>query len=78
MAQDPPDYVAAAPVEPTEPRREGFLPIQTNAFDRVFIGIVVFVALHLLWMRFLEPAGLSLYIATVISVALGALIVARG
>ena len=34
--------------------RTGFLPIHTNAFDRVFIGTVIFVALHLLWMRFLE------------------------
>lgn len=75
---DRPDYRAAAPVEPTLKRRPGFLPIETNAFDRVFISIVVFVALHLLWMRLLEPAGLSLYIATAISVALGALIVARG
>jgi predicted small integral membrane protein len=33
--------------------RTGFLPIHTNAFDRVFIGTVIFVALHLLWMRFL-------------------------
>ena len=75
---DLPDAEAAAPVAPTLPRRIGFLPIQTNAFDRVFIGVVLFVALHLFWMRFLEPAGLSLYIATAISVALGALIVARG
>ena len=73
-----PDRVAAAPVEPTLKRRPGFLPIETNAFDRVFISIVVFVALHLLWMRLLEPTGLSLYMATAISVALGALIVARG
>jgi hypothetical protein len=29
-------------------------------------------------MRFLEPAGLSLYIATAIWVAIGAWIVARG
>ena len=75
---DLPDSEAAAPVAPTLPRREGFLPIETNAFDRVFIGIVLFVALHLFWMRFLEPAGLSLYIATVLSVVLGALIVWRG
>jgi predicted small integral membrane protein len=67
-----------APVETTEPRRQGFLPIETNAFDRGFIGVVVFVAIHLLWMRFLEPAGLSLYIATVLSVIVGAFIVARG
>lgn len=55
----------------------GFLPIHTNAFDRVFIGVVVFVALHLFWMRFLE-AELSLYFATALSVVLGWLIVARG
>jgi predicted small integral membrane protein len=55
----------------------GFLPIQTNAFDRVFIGTVVFVAIHLLWMRFLE-AHLSLYVATALSLALGWLIVRRG
>jgi predicted small integral membrane protein len=73
-----PDSQVAAPVEPTQPRRIGFLPIETNAFDRVFIGIVLFVALHLFWMRFLEPAGLSLYIATVLSLVLGALIIWRG
>ncbi len=32
--------------------RRGFLPIETNGFDRVFIAVVVFVALHLFWMRF--------------------------
>jgi predicted small integral membrane protein len=75
---DAPEPQFSAPVEATEPRRRGFLPIETNAFDRVFIGVVLFVAIHLLWMRFLEPAGLSLYFATAISVTLGALIVARG
>ncbi len=75
---DLPDADVAAPVEPTQPRRAGFLPIHTNAFDRVFISVVLFVALHLFWMRFLEPAGLSLYIATALSIVLGALIVWRG
>lgn len=75
---DPPDAVVAAPVEPTAPRRQGFLPITTNGFDRVFISVVIFVALHLFWMRFLEPAGLSLYIATALSVVIGAIVVARG
>ena len=60
------------------PKRRGFLPIRTNAFDRGFIGVVVFVALHLLWMRILEPLGLSLYIATAISIVLGVIIVKRG
>jgi predicted small integral membrane protein len=73
-----PDSEVAAPVEPTQPRRIGFLPIETNAFDRVFISVVAFVALHLFWMRFLEPMGLSLYIATALSILLGALIVWRG
>lgn len=75
---DPPDRAVAAPVEPTLPRRPGFLPIETNAFDRVFIGIVLFVAIHLVWMRLLEPLGLSLYIATAISAVVGAIIVSRG
>jgi predicted small integral membrane protein len=57
--------------------RTGFLPIHTNAFDRVFIGTVIFVALHLLWMRFLE-AHIPLYVATVIPLWCGAVIVARG
>ena len=75
---DLPDTPIEAPVEPTIPRRQGFLPIETNAFDRVFIGVVLFVAIHLVWMRLLEPAGLSLYIATAVSMVLGAFIVARG
>lgn len=72
---DLPDVALAAPAAP---KRRGFLPIKTNAFDRVFIGVVLFVAIHLFWMRFLEPAGLSLYLATALSVAAGAAIVARG
>lgn len=61
---------------PATPRR-GFLPIHTNAFDRVFIAVIVFVAVHLLWMRFLE-ASLPLSLATVLSLVIGAVIVARG
>ena len=57
--------------------RVGFLPIQTNAFDRGFISVVVFVAIHLFWMRFLE-ADLSLYFATALSVVAGWFIVTRG
>ncbi|MEZ5669442.1 MAG: DUF2160 family membrane protein [Alphaproteobacteria bacterium] len=58
-------------------KRPGFLPIVTNWFDRLFISVVLFVAIHLLWMRFLEQA-LSIYVATALSVALGVLIVSRG
>jgi predicted small integral membrane protein len=57
--------------------RRGFLPIETNAFDRVFIAVLVFVALHLFWMRFVE-AALPLGVATVLSLILGTIIVARG
>jgi predicted small integral membrane protein len=58
--------------------RSGFLPIHANAFDRGFIAVVLFVAISLLWMRFLEPLGLSLYISTAISVVLGYIIIKRG
>ncbi len=60
-----------------EEERRGFLPIHTNAFDRGFIGAVLFVAIHLLWMRFVEHL-LPLPVATVISLALAAIIIARG
>ena len=60
-----------------QPPKTGFLPIHTNAFDRGFIGVVLFVAIHLFWMRFLE-ASIPLYVATVLSVILGAVIIARG
>jgi predicted small integral membrane protein len=57
--------------------RSGFLPIKTNTFDRYFISVVCFVAIHLLWMRFLE-ANLSIWIATALSLILAAIIVTRG
>ncbi len=58
--------------------RKGFLPIYTNTFDRIFISVVCFVAIHLFWLRFVEPAGLSIYIATVLSLVLAVLIVRKG
>ncbi|WP_181705552.1 DUF2160 family membrane protein [Chthonobacter rhizosphaerae] len=61
---------------PPEPRR-GFLPIHTNGFDRVFIAVVLFVAIHLFWMRFLE-ASVPLSVGTVLSVIVGAVVIARG
>lgn len=63
------DEVVSAPVEhPTDhSRRRGFLPIDTNAFDRLFVGVVGHVALNLLWMRFLE-AYLPLWIATILGI----------
>ena len=66
-------------VTPTQPQdRRGFLPIDTNWFDRIFISVVLYVAIHLLWMRFIEPQDVPLWIATVISIVLAALIIRRG
>ncbi|KAA1180148.1 hypothetical protein FP026_14940 [Rhizobium tropici] len=62
----------------SDERKAGFLPIETNWFDRLFISVVIWVALSLLWMRFIEPLGLSVWIATAISAVLGAYIIRRG
>lgn len=62
----------------SETAKPGFLPIETNWFDRLFISIVIWVALSLFWMRFIEPFGLSVWIAVAISVALGAYIIRKG
>ena len=59
------------------PERRGFLPIHTNAFDRGFIGVVLFIAIHLFWLRFVEQF-LPLYVATVLSLVLAVYIVRRG
>jgi predicted small integral membrane protein len=64
------------PVEEPLDRR-GFLPIRTNAFDRWFIAVVVLIAIHLLWMRFVE-AYLPLYVATALSLFIGHGIVRYG
>ncbi|MBP0581423.1 hypothetical protein J8I29_18990 [Labrys sp. LIt4] len=61
-----------APVEKT-----GFLPIHTNGFDRGFIAVVLLIAIHLFWMRFVEQS-LSIYFATAISLVLGYVIIKRG
>ena len=58
-------------------RKPGFLRIKTNLFDRVFISVMIFVGLHLIWMRFLEQY-LPLSVATLISIVLGFVIVKWG
>jgi predicted small integral membrane protein len=60
-----------------EERPRGFLPIDTNMFDRYFISIVLLVAIHLLWFRFLE-SFLSINIATLITLVLSYCIVRWG
>ena len=59
-------------------RKPGFLPIQTNAFDRVFISVVIWIALSLFWFRFMEPLGLTIWISHAIAVLLGVYIVRKG
>ncbi len=56
---------------------EGFLPFYTNAFDRVFIGAVILIGIHLLWLRFLEPT-LPIELATVLSLVIGIYVLRRG
>jgi predicted small integral membrane protein len=56
----------------------GFLPIQTTWFDRCFSGVVSWVAISLFWFRFLEPAGLSIWIGNAISLAIAVYIVRKG
>jgi predicted small integral membrane protein len=58
-------------------RRQGFLPINTNTFDRWFISVVCLIAIHLLWFRFVE-AYLSINIATIISLVLAYIIIRWG
>lgn len=60
-----------------KPKRQGFLPIVTNWFDRLFIGIYLFVALELFWLRFIEFA-IPLIFAHILALALGVLILWRG
>ncbi len=67
--EDAPEVVA----EPT-----GFLPIETNWFDRLFISVVIWIALSLFWFRFMEPMGLSIWISNAIAVALAFIIVKKG
>ena len=60
------------------PARSGFLPIQTNWFDRLFISIYIGVALELLWVRFLEPSGIPLWICHIVVLALAVVIIRKG
>jgi len=72
----PQEETAPNPKDPKNGRRH-FLPIVTNIFDRVFISVVLFVAVQLLWMRLLE-AFVPLWVAAILSVIAGFFIVTRG
>jgi predicted small integral membrane protein len=58
--------------------KPGFLPIETNWFDRLFISVVIWVAISLFWLRFIEPLGLPVWISTALCVALAIHIVRKG
>ena len=62
----------------SKPARHGFLPIQTNWFDRLFISIYLGVALELLWMRLLEPNGIPLWVCHIIVLAIAVVVIRKG
>lgn len=49
----------------------------TTIGDRIFIGVVTFIAIHFLWMRFVE-SYVSLWVATIFSAALMIVIIRQG
>ena len=57
--------------------RRGFLPIETNRFDRVFISVIIWIGVSLLWMRFLEWA-IPLWVSTVLCFILAVIIIKKG
>ncbi|MEM6431651.1 MAG: DUF2160 family membrane protein [Deinococcota bacterium] len=56
-----------SPIPAHRGRPRGFLPIDTNWFDRLFIGIIGHVLINLLWMRFLEQS-IPLLVSTILGV----------
>lgn len=64
----------------------GFLPFHTNAFDRVFISVVILIGIHLLWLRFLEPQTAAeiangtrpIELATLLSFLIGFFVIRHG
>jgi len=55
----------------------GFLPLDTTIGDRIFIGAITFIGVHLFWMRFIEDF-LSIWGATALGILLGFVIVKWG
>lgn len=60
--------------------RKGFLPFRTNTWDRFFVSVICYVAINLLWMRFLEPylPPYNIWIAVILSIVLAVSIIRRG
>lgn len=57
--------------------RRGFLPIETNTFDRYFISVILWIGVSLLWMRFLETM-IPLWVSTVLCLILAIIIIRKG
>ncbi len=57
--------------------RRGFLPIETNTFDRYFISVILWIGISLLWMRFLEWL-IPLWVSTVLCLILAIIIIRKG
>ncbi len=68
----------ARPASPVAEKPPGFLPIETNWFDRLFIGVMLWVALSLFWFRVMEPLGLSIWISNAIALVVGIILVRKG
>jgi predicted small integral membrane protein len=58
---------------PSSPPRKGFLPMDTNLFDRCFISVMCLIAVHLMWLRFIEsilPIGFATGISLILAYAI--------
>jgi predicted small integral membrane protein len=62
---------------PIKGKRRGFLPFETNPWGRVFVSTLLTIAIHLLWMRFLEDY-ISLTVATILTLIMTGVIFVRG
>ena len=69
------ETIIEAPV--TREDRRGFLPLHTTTFDRYVISVLIFVALSLIWLRFIE-AFLPIWIVPILSILIGIVIVRKG
>ncbi|MFO7631713.1 MAG: DUF2160 family membrane protein [Caldilinea sp.] len=65
-----------APVQRRAGRR-GFLPFETNTFDRYFISVILWIGISLLSMRFLESM-IPLWVSTVLCLILAIVIIRKG
>ena len=73
----PDEEPITAPATEHHVDRQGFLPFPTNAFDRVFISVVCFIAIGLFWLRFVE-FYIPLYVGAILSLILAVVIIRKG